>query len=267
MNKTTSTSTANEVNQFNQENPVLHEGNLHLTIVKNEEEMSQAAAELVHGQLAQRPNSVLGLATGGTPIGMYRQLCRNKADLSKATTFNLDEYYELPRHHPQSFFQFMKEHVYDPLLPLSYDIPNGEAANVEQECVRYETAIRRAGGIDLQVLGVGRNGHIGFNEPGTPFLSRTRLVALKQETVEDNARFFGDVGLVPTQAITMGIGTILEAKAILLLASGAVKAKALHQLLYGDISPGVPVTALRLHPAVRVIVDEEAASLLERLSD
>ncbi|MFD0675856.1 MULTISPECIES: glucosamine-6-phosphate deaminase [unclassified Paenibacillus] len=253
--------------KVNQENQVIHQGNLHLTIVKNDEEMSQAAAELVLGQLAQRPNSVLGLATGGTPIGMYRQLCRNKADLSKATTFNLDEYYALPRHHPQSFFHFMREHVYNPLTPLSYDIPNGEAANVEQECTRYETAIGRAGGIDLQVLGVGRNGHIGFNEPGTSFSSRTRLVALKRETVEDNARFFGDVGLVPTQAITMGIGTILEAKAILLLASGTVKAEALYQLLYGDLSPEVPVTALRLHPAVRVIADEEAASLLQRSSD
>jgi glucosamine-6-phosphate deaminase len=243
-----------------------NEGNLNLLIVKNDQEMSQAAAELVLRQLAQRPDSVLGLATGGTPVGLYRQLCEKKADLSKAVTFNLDEYYGLSRQHPQSFFQFMKSHVYDPLAPLSYDIPDGEADDIEQECERFETAIRNAGGIDLQVLGVGRNGHIGFNEPETSFSSRTRLVALKRETVEDNARFFGDASLVPTQAITMGIGTILEAKTILLLASGAAKAEALYQLLHGDISPDVPVTALRLHSAVQVIVDEEAASLLERLT-
>jgi glucosamine-6-phosphate deaminase len=257
------------MNQMSRTNEVnhSHSRNLNLLIVKNDEEMSQAAAELVLRQLAKRPDSVLGLATGGTPVGLYQQLCEKKADLSKAVTFNLDEYYGLPRQHPQSFFQFMKGHVYDPLMPLSYDIPNGETDDVEQECERFETAIRNAGGIDLQVLGVGRNGHIGFNEPETPFSSRTRLVSLKRETVEDNARFFGDVSLVPTQAITMGIGTILEAKVILLLASGAAKAEALYQLLYGDISPGVPVTALRLHPAVRVIVDEEAASLLERLAD
>ncbi|TDF97287.1 glucosamine-6-phosphate deaminase [Paenibacillus piri] len=236
---------------------------LHLTVVKHNEDMSQAAAERVLAQLAQRPDSVLGLATGGTPVGLYRQLQERKADLSKAALFNLDEYYPLPRRHPQSFFQFMKGHVYDPLMPLSYDIPNGEAEDVERECTRYETAIRSAGGIDLQVLGVGRNGHIGFNEPGTPFTSRTRIVALKRETMEDNARFFGDIGLVPKRAITMGIGTILEARSILLLASGAAKAEALYQLLKGDVSPDVPVTALRLHPSVHVIADEQAASLLE----
>ncbi|MEK3723969.1 glucosamine-6-phosphate deaminase [Paenibacillus sp. FSL H8-0034] len=245
----------------------IHEANpankLHLTVVEDYEQMSQAAGQLVLHQLTQRPDSVLGLATGGTPVGLYRKLREEKADLSQAMTFNLDEYYALPRQHPQSFYQFMKGHVYDPLMPLGYDIPNGESAEVEQECTRYETAIRDAGGIDLQVLGVGRNGHIGFNEPETAFSSRTRLVALKRETLEDNAQFFDHVSEVPKQAITMGIGTILEARTIVLLASGPAKAEALYQLMYGDISPSVPVTALRLHPTVHVIVDKAAAALLK----
>lgn len=233
-----------------------------LTVVKNYEEMSRTAAELVMSRLAQRPDSVLGLATGGTPVGLYRQLRDKKADLTKAAVFNLDEYCGLSRQHPQSFFHFMKEHVYEPLRPLTYDIPNGEAADVEKECERYEAVIHESGGIDLQVLGVGRNGHIGFNEPGTSFLSRTRLVSLKRETIEDNARFFEKISLVPSQAVTMGIGTILEARTIMLLASGTAKAEALYQLFYGDISKDVPVTALRLHSDVRVIADEQAAALL-----
>ncbi|TBL79166.1 glucosamine-6-phosphate deaminase [Paenibacillus thalictri] len=233
-----------------------------LIVTEDYAAMSRIACDIVMGQLAQRPDSVLGLATGGTPVGLYAQLCDRHADLSRTAVFNLDEYYPLSRQHPQSFYQFMKQHVYDSLKPLSWDIPDGEADDIIRECARYETAIRESGGLDLQVLGVGRNGHIGFNEPGTSFASRTRLVSLKQETVEDNARFFENASLVPLQAVTMGIATILEAKSIMLLASGSAKAEALRQLFYGRVSTEVPVTALRLHPNVHVIADRQAAALL-----
>ncbi|GAB7388968.1 glucosamine-6-phosphate deaminase [Bacillaceae bacterium] len=233
-----------------------------LHVVKDREEMSELATEMVLKQLRRKPDSVLGLATGETPIGLYRKLVERGADFSEVTTFNLDEYYPISRNHPQSFFQFMKRYVYDPLKPKRHYIPDGECDDPEQECRRYEALIRIAGGIDLQILGVGRNGHIGFNEPGTPFASRTRLVALREETIEDNSRFFANKEDVPRKAITMGIATIMEARSVLLLAFGARKAEAIAALFHGEISEAIPVTVLRRHPSVTVVVDEKAASRL-----
>ena len=229
--------------------------------------LSQRAAEIVIGLLKEKPDAVLGLPTGSTPVGFYDALVASGISLARARTFNLDEYLGLPRTHPESYYSFMKRMLYDrtDLRPENCHIPDGTAADPEAECRRYEEAIRAAGGLDILILGVGHNGHIGFNEPGAPWDGRTRVVELAERTRQANARFFNNnIDEVPRRAITMGIGTILEARRLLLLASGADKAPVIQRLVEGEPTPEVPASALHLHPDATVLVDAAAASRLRR---
>lgn len=239
-----------------------------LVIVKDYNDMSKQAAKLIAEAVTRNPKTVLGLATGGTPIGMYRELVslhqQDGVDFSQAQSFNLDEYVGLPSLHPQSYRTYMNENLFAHInLPAEKThVPQGDAEDLEAECKRYEQAIAQAGGIDIQVLGIGNNGHIGFNEPGSTKDTTTRVVALTQSTIEANARYFDSIQEVPTQAVSMGIQTILGAKKIILLASGEAKAQAVSQMLEGEMTADVPASLLQLHPDVTVIVDEEAASAL-----
>jgi glucosamine-6-phosphate deaminase len=239
-----------------------------LVIVKDYNDMSKQAAKLIAEEVTRNPKTVLGLATGGTPVGMYRELVslhqQDGVDFSQAQSFNLDEYVGLPSLHPQSYRTYMNENLFAHInLPAEKThVPQGDAEDLEAECKRYEQAIAQAGGIDIQVLGIGNNGHIGFNEPGSTKDTTTRVVALTQSTMEANARYFDSIQEVPTQAVSMGIQTILGAKKIILLASGEAKAQAVSQMLEGELTADVPASLLQLHPDVTVIVDEEAASAL-----
>jgi len=239
-----------------------------LVIAKDYDGMSKQAARLIADEVTRRPSAVLGLATGGTPVGMYRELIalhqKEGIDFSRAASFNLDEYVGLSGHHPQSYRTYMHENLFAHInLPADKtNIPRGDAADLAGECKRYEQAIAEAGGIDVQVLGIGNNGHIGFNEPGSANDTTTRVVQLTDSTIEANARYFQAIEEVPTQAVSMGIQTILGAKKIILLASGKAKAEAVQRMLEGESSPDVPASLLQQHPDVTVIVDEAAASLL-----
>jgi glucosamine-6-phosphate deaminase len=223
------------------------------------EALSAAAAELMLATIREHPTAVLGLPTGRTPLGMYARViaeCSTEYHcFSGATTFNLDEYVGLSREHPASYFSYMKQHLFDhvDIDPSRVHIPDGSAVDPDAECARYEAAIEAAGGLDLTFLGLGRNGHIGFNEPGTPFDSRTRVVTLADSTRSANADFFPD-GRVPTQAITMGIGTILSSKRIVLLASGRGKEQAIDRLHQAFIDRDFPASALWTHKNVTVLV-------------
>jgi len=236
--------------------------------VATPEEGAVKAAEIVLNQVKRKPAAVLGLPTGGTPVGMYAQIAKavqsKQADLSAITTFNLDEYYGLPKEDSQSYYTFMNVNLYAPcgLQSKQTHIPSGTAADPEAEVKAYEVAIAKAGGIDLQVLGIGGNGHIGFNEPGTDPASRTHVVTLTRNTREANARFFSSIEEVPTRAMTMGIQTILESKSILLLAFGANKADILFEALKGPITPENPASFLQRHPDVTIIADQAAAARL-----
>ncbi len=237
-------------------------------VVRNYEEVSLEAALKVAETIRSKPDAVLGFATGSTPIGCYRELIRmhrmEGLSFSKVSTFNLDEYVGLSPDHPQSYHYYMFQNLFNP-VDVKRDnihIPNGVAEDLEEECRRYEDSIKQAGGIDLQLLGIGRNGHIGFNEPGSPFDSRTRVVKLSEQTRMDNARFFKSLGEVPTHAITMGIATIMEAKRIILLASGEAKAEAVSKAIKGPKTIMVPASALQDHPDCLFIIDKKAASLL-----
>ena len=217
-----------------------------------------------------KPNAVLGLATGSSPLGVYRELAytvtTRKAWISPGVTcFNLDEYYPMPDDSPHAYHAFMRAHLFDHVNCRRWHVPDGRPAGeaeIIESCRRYEDAIREAGGIDLQLLGIGRTGHIGFNEPGSSPHSHTRLVPLHPQTREDAARDFGSLDRVPKQAVTMGIGTILEAKSILLMASSAGKAEIVRAALEGDVSEQVPASFLQTHPDVQVCLDPEAAHLL-----
>src|SRR6266850_204877 len=241
-----------------------------LVILKrNSEEISRQAAQLVASAVRKKPALVLGLATGGTMVGVYQHLAQlhkeGSLDFSRVVTFNLDEYLGLPATHSQSFHHFMQEHFFSHVNvnPRNIYIPDGTIqGNYDQYCASYEEAIRKAGGIDLQILGIGRNGHIGFNEPTSSLASRTRLKVLSQETMDDNAKSFAPGEELPRCAITMGIGTILEARKIILLATGAAKAAAVAKSIEGPIASAVSASALQLHPEVTFIVDEQAASQL-----
>ncbi|MDR5001961.1 glucosamine-6-phosphate deaminase [Brevibacillus parabrevis] len=239
-----------------------------LVIVKDYQEMSRKAAELLASEVKQHPQTVLGLATGGTPVGMYRELIKlhedEGIDFSQAQSFNLDEYVGLSSAHPQSYRAYMQENLFQHInLPADKThVPTGDAVDLDKECARYEGAIREAGGIDIQVLGIGNNGHIGFNEPGSSAESTTRVVQLTESTIEANARYFASVEEVPTQAVSMGIKTILGAKKVVLLASGEAKAQAVRLMVEGEPTADVPASLLQLHPDVTVIVDEAAASQL-----
>jgi glucosamine-6-phosphate deaminase len=222
--------------------------------------LSERAAGILLHSIRRNPKIVLGLPTGRTPIGMYqRVVARCKAEyhcFRDVTTFNLDEYVGIPRDHPASYFMFMKRHLFDhvDIDPERTHIPNGMAPDLSAECVRYEEEIRDAHGLDLTFLGLGSNGHIAFNEPGTPFDSRTHVVALSESTRKSNAALFL-VQPVPTHAITMGIGTILDSREIVLLASGARKREAIARLRSGEETTQFPASALWRHPKVTVLVD------------
>lgn len=235
---------------------------------KSYEELSQRAAKELAEVIKSKPDAILGLATGSTPIGMYQELVtynkEGQVDFSKVTTFNLDEYVGIPAEHPQSYQYFMKNHLFDH-INISQEkthIPNGMAQNIVVECEAYDGQIRGNGGIDIQVLGIGGNGHIGFNEPGDTLAVGTHVTQLAEETIEANARFFASRDEVPTQAITMGMGDIMKAKKILLLASGETKAAIIGELLEGKIDTQMPASLLQMHPDVTVIVDEAAGKLI-----
>ena len=237
-------------------------------IVANYDEMSLRAADIVAGKIREHPDAALGFATGGTPIGLYRELVRRHVaeglDFSRITTFNLDEYLGLPAEHEQSYHYFMHKHLFSQVnvQPDRVHIPDGLAPNPTAHCTWYEDKISHCGGLELQILGIGTNGHLGFNEPGASLGSRTRVVALARTTRQDNARFFNSIDEVPAEAITMGIGTILEAKTVLLLASGSGKAQAISASLEGPVTAMVPASALQLHPDVHVVIDRAAAASL-----
>lgn len=234
---------------------------LRVEVHENYARLSQLAAAIVARMIRQTPDAVLGLPTGSTPEGLYVELARRPVSLARVRTFNLDEYLGLPRSHPQSYHYFMKSRLFDhmDLRPEFTHIPDGTATDPEAECRRYEEAIRKVGGLDVVILGLGHNGHIGFNEPGTPWDSRTRPVELTQTTREANARFFGSLEAVARWALTMGIGTLLEARKILLLAYGPDKAAIVQRVLEEEPSQEVPATALQFHPDVTVLLDRTAA--------
>lgn len=231
--------------------------------------MSDRAAEIVAEQIKRKPNSVIGFATGSTPLGLYRRLIEahetSGLDFSKITTFNLDEYVGLPPEHDQSYHHYMWTNLFNHVNvnPSYVHIPHGMADDIDHFCRWYEKQIQEAGGIDLQILGIGANGHLAFNEPGSSLGSRTRIKTLTEKTVRDNARFFDDPDEVPEYAITMGIGTIMEAKKLLLVASGERKANAIKDTLEGPVTAMCPATIVQLHRHAHVIVDDEAASALD----
>lgn len=235
-----------------------------LILCKTYEEMSSAAADEITALLKDKPCCTLGLATGSTPIGMYRQLVRRfergEIDFSRVTTFNLDEYYPISHDDEQSYVRFMKENFTDHvnLSPESVHIPNGEAKDPEKECRRYEDLLTANGAIDLQVLGIGQNGHIGFNEPDGVLHASTHITCLTESTIAANSRFFESEDVMPNKALTMGIGTILKAKKIVLLACGKSKHSAISALLDDRITTEIPATVLKTHPNVTLICDEEA---------
>lgn len=233
------------------------------------ESLSRRAADIVANALRRKPASVLGLATGSTPVGLYRELVRRHReeglDFSRATSFNLDEYLGLGPEHPQSYARFMAQHLFDHvnLDAARAHVPDGRVAGeYAAYCVRYEEAIRKAGGVDLQILGIGKEGHIGFNEPTSSLVSRTRVKTLTEATRHDNQRFFGPDQAVPECAITMGIATILEARRILLLASGTAKARAVARAVEGPLAAACSASVLQLHPNVTFLLDEAAAAEL-----
>jgi len=241
---------------------------MNIIICGDTKEFNEKSAQIVASQIRQKPNSVLGLATGSTPVGMYHQLVEmyknNELDFEQVTTFNLDEYVGLDKDHPQSYHAFMYKNLFDHIniKKENVHLPDGKASNLESECTAYEEKIKNAGGIDLQVLGIGHNGHIGFNEPKTPFESTTHVVELDQRTIEANSRFFDSIEQVPRKALSMGIKTIMHAKKILFMASGADKAEIVAKALQGPVTPDVPASVLQLHPDVTVVLDIEAASKL-----
>lgn len=241
---------------------------MRLYIVDDYKELSVKAALIVAGQISFKADSVLGLCTGSTPVGMYQKLVEmhktQGLDFSRVISFNLDEYLGLAPENDQSYHYFMQDNLFNYVnaRPEHINIPKGLAADIEAECVRYEQSIKKAGGLDLQVLGIGRNGHIGFNEPADKFTGETHLVALDEDTINANARFFSSRDEVPTQAVTMGIKTIMQSERIILLANGAGKAEAVKSAVAGEITPRVPASILQLHPNCTFIVDKEAAQRL-----
>lgn len=238
-----------------------------IIIVDNYDEMSSVAAEYIAEVVELNPNATLGLATGSTPIGCYRLLaefCNSKRlSFADVKAVNLDEYVGLKATHNQSYAYFMRRNLFDNIdIKLSNTrIPNGSAADVAEECKRY-TQLLAQNNRDIQVLGLGSNGHIGFNEPNTPFDSTTHLVDLTENTIADNSRLFDDVNDVPRQAITMGISEIMQARKIILLASGASKAQAVRDMVKGEVTDKCPASVLQRHPDCIVIIDKPAAQLL-----
>ena len=231
-------------------------------------DMSRKAANIVSAQVIMKPNCVLGLATGSTPIGLYKQLVEwyNKGDLdfSEVMTVNLDEYKGLSRDNDQSYYYFMHQNLFDHvnITAENTHLPNGMEPDSQKECQEYTDLIQSLGGVDLQLLGIGHNGHIGFNEPGEAFDKQVHCVNLTQSTIEANKRFFASADDVPKQAYTMGIKTIMQAKKILIVASGEDKAEIVRDAFFGPITPKVPASVLQLHNDVTLVADEAALSKL-----
>lgn len=236
---------------------------------KDYNELSRKSANIIAAQVILKPCAVLGLATGSTPVGTYKQLIEmNKngdLDFSKVTSVNLDEYKGLSGDHDQSYRYFMNTNLFNHVnIRRDYTyVPNGLEVDGKKECARYDEVIRSVGGVDLQLLGIGGNGHIGFNEPDSVFVKGTHMVTLTEETRQANARFFSSLNEVPTHAYTMGIQNIMSARKILLLANGESKAKALYDSFFGPITPAVPASILQLHSDVTVIADGPALSLIK----
>ena len=236
---------------------------------KDYKDMSRKAANIISAQVIMKPNCVLGLATGSTPIGTYDQLVEwyNKGDLdfSEVTTVNLDEYKGLPRTNDQSYYYFMHQHLFDRVNidPERTNVPNGMEPDAEKECGRYEELIRSLSGVDLQLLGLGHNGHIGFNAPGEAFEKETHCVDLTESTIEANKRFFASADDVPKQAYTMGIKTIMQAKKILIVVNGENKADIVERAFFGPVTPEVPASILQLHNDVTLVGDEAALAKIE----
>ena len=231
---------------------------------------SVAAAVLIAGQVIDKPKSVLGLATGSTPLPIYRELIsmwhRGVIDFKNVVTYNLDEYVGLGPDHPCSYRRFMQENLFDHInVPQgNIHIPNGLAQDVDAECAAYDAAISAAGRLDLQLLGLGANGHIGFNEPAAVFTTHSYCVKLSEQTLKDNRRFFEDGAPMPTHALTMGIASIMQAKRIVLVATGKNKAAAVRAMIEGPVDPMVPASILQMHRHATILLDADAASLLSR---
>lgn len=243
---------------------------MRIIVAKDYKDMSRKAANIISAQIITKPNCVLGLATGSSPIGTYDQLVewyeKGDLDFSQVSSVNLDEYRGLDHDHDQSYYYFMHEHLFDRvnINPANTNVPDGTEPDAEKECRRYEELIASYGGVDLQLLGLGHNGHIGFNEPAPAFDKETHCVDLTESTIEANKRFFASADDVPRQAYTMGIGTIMKAKKILVVVSGEDKAEIVAKAFCGDVTPEVPASILQFHPDVTVVVDEAAASKLPR---
>ena len=237
-------------------------------VTEDYQAMSRKAANILSAQVILKPTSVLGLATGSTPVGMYKQLItwyeKGDLDFSQVKTVNLDEYVGLEPTHEQSYRRFMQVNFFDHINinPANTNVPDGLAADPAGECAWYNEVIRKMGGVDLQVLGMGRNGHIGFNEPGNAFELETHVVDLTESTIEANARFFSSRDEVPRQAMTMGIKSIMMARKILLVISGEDKADIVKEAFSGPITPQVPASILQLHPYVTLVGDKAALSKL-----
>ena len=241
---------------------------MNLLTFDSEDKLNEAGAGIVASVVQTNPSAVLGLATGGTPVGIYEQLVeahrRGLVSFGQATTFNLDEYVGLPDGHPESYRAYMERHLFRhvDLSPERTHIPNGGAPDPEEECRRYDALIRQTGQLDLQLLGLGHNGHIGFNEPSHALLSGTHVVELAAETRAANARYFASLDEVPARAITMGVGTILKARMVVLVVKGADKADIVHRALTGPISTDCPASLLQTHPRLVVLLDPAAGRLL-----
>lgn len=241
---------------------------MNMLVFDTDEKLNEAGAGIIAGVVQTNPRAVLGLATGGTPVGIYRQLVgdfeRGMFSFKQTTTFNLDEYVGLPEDHPESYHAYMRQHLFDRIdLPAGQaHIPNGNAADPEAECRRYDELIERGGQLDLQLLGLGHNGHIGFNEPAHALIRGTHVVELAEETRRANARYFHSLDEVPKQALTIGVGTILKAKMILLVVKGADKADIVRRALQGPITTDCPASLLQTHPHLNVLLDRAAAEKL-----
>ena len=237
-------------------------------IARDYSEQCSAAADIIEGIVRAKPDCCLGLATGSSPVGMYKELARRCAeeglDFSRVHSVNLDEYIGLAPEHDQSYRYFMDSNLFDHInIPEeNINFLNGNAENLEEECKAYEERIKKSGGIDIQLLGIGSNGHIAFNEPSDSFQRWSHVVALKESTIKDNSRFFKSIEEVPTHAVTMGIGSIMQAKRILIIAIGENKAKAIKQLIDGNVTSQCPASVLQFHTDVTLMLDKGAASLL-----
>jgi glucosamine-6-phosphate deaminase len=240
-----------------------------VVILKDAAEVAKYGANIFVKQIKKKPHSVLGLATGSTPVAMYNELIshykNNDVSFSAVRSFNLDEYLGVSGDHPQSYRHFMNEKLFNhvDIDKNNTAVPPGDAKNPIEACEHYEQGIKNSGGIDIQLLGIGRNAHIGFNEPSSSLGSRTRVKTLTQETIDDNARFFAEGEFQPHLSITMGIGTILESKQVVLLATGENKAQAIADTVQGHITAECPASALQFHQNTVIIIDEAAASLLK----